>query len=233
MREPLPILLIPALYCSARLYADQIPALWDVGPVTVANHTMADSIAQIADQILIHAPPRFALAGLSMGGYTALEIMRQAPGRVCRLALLDTSARADTPEATQARQESIAVVRVQGFQSYLDQAWRIAVAPERLQDEALRALYDKIAWDVGPDRFIRQQQAIGRRADSRPHLAAISCPTMVLVGEQDVATPPHLADEMVAEIPGARLVSIPHCGHLSAIERPEAVTRALLAWLSD
>jgi pimeloyl-ACP methyl ester carboxylesterase len=233
MREPLPIVLIPALYCSARLYADQIPALWDFGPVTVANHTMDDSIAQIARQILTHAPPRFALAGLSMGGYTALEIMRQAPDRVSRLALLDTSARADTPEATQARQASIALVRAQGFQAYLDQAWQIAVSPDRLKDEALRALYDKIAWDVGPDRFMRQQQAIGRRPDSRPHLAAISCPTMVLVGEQDVATPPHLADEMVAGIAGARLVGIPHCGHLSAIERPEAVTRALVTWLSD
>ena len=233
MSEPQPILLIPALYCSARLYADQIPALWDFGPVTVANHTMADSIAEIARQILIHAPPRFALAGLSMGGYTALEIMRQAPDRVARLALLDTSARADTPEATEARQASIALVRALGFQTYLDQAWRIAVAPERLQDATLRTLYDRIAWDVGPERFMRQQQAIGRRPDSRLHLAAITCPTMVLVGEEDVATPPHLAHEMVAGITGARLVSIPRCGHLSAIEQPEAVSRALVAWLSD
>jgi pimeloyl-ACP methyl ester carboxylesterase len=233
MDQPQPILLIPALYCSARLYADQIPALWHFGPVTVANHAMADSIAEIARQILDHAPPRFAVAGLSMGGYTALEIMRQAPDRVTRLALLDTSARADTPEATEGRQASIALVRAQGFQAHLDQAWRIAVAPDRLHDASLRALYDRIAWDVGPDRFMRQQQAIGRRPDSRPHLGAIACPTVVLVGEQDIATPPHLADEMAAGIAGARLVRIPHCGHLSAIEQPEAVTRALVAWLSD
>src|SRR5215472_18836149 len=98
MPDPLPIVLIPGLTCSARLYADQIPALWRFGPVTVADHTRDDSMAAIARRILAAAPPQFALAGLSMGGYIAFEIMRQAPQRVTRLALLDTSARADTPE---------------------------------------------------------------------------------------------------------------------------------------
>ena len=97
MPDPLPIVLIPGLTCSARLYADQIPTLWRFGPVTVADHTRDDNMAAIARRILAAAPPRFALAGLSMGGYIAFEIMRQAPQRVAKLALLDTGARAETP----------------------------------------------------------------------------------------------------------------------------------------
>src|SRR5579859_291422 len=101
--DPLPVVLVPGLNCSARLYAEQIPALWQFGPVTVADHRRDDSMAGIARRILADAPPRFALAGLSMGGYIAFEILRQAPGRVAKLALLDTSARADTPEASAMR----------------------------------------------------------------------------------------------------------------------------------
>ncbi|WP_439813814.1 alpha/beta fold hydrolase [Zavarzinia sp. CC-PAN008] len=230
MTDAAPILLIPALYCSARLYAEQIPALWSVAPVMVANHTRGDSIAEIAAQILAEAPPRFALGGLSMGGYTALEIMRQAPERVTRLALMDTSARADTPEQTAGRAASIATVQRDGFDAFLDQAWQIAVDPARTHDADLRQLYRTIAWDVGPERFMRQQAAIGKRPDSRPHLGRIACPTLVMVGAQDVATPPHLAEEMAAAIPGARLVRVPDCGHLATIERPQDVTRILVEW---
>ena len=103
MAEALPIMLIPGLTCSARLYAEQIPALWRFGPVMVADHTRDDSMAAIARRILAAAPPRFALAGLSMGGYIAFEILRQAPERVAKLALLDTGARAETPEQTERR----------------------------------------------------------------------------------------------------------------------------------
>src|SRR5215467_3437897 len=103
MAEPLPVVLIPGLNCSARLYAEQIPALWRFGPVQVADHTRDDTMAAIAERILAAAPPRFALAGLSMGGYIALEIVRHAPQRIARLALLDTGARADTPEQTARR----------------------------------------------------------------------------------------------------------------------------------
>ncbi|HLY53085.1 MAG TPA: alpha/beta hydrolase, partial [Steroidobacteraceae bacterium] len=103
MSESLPLVMIPGLLDSARLYARQLPELWRLGPVMVADHTRDDSIAGIARRILANAPPRFALAGLSMGGYICFEILRQAPGRVAKLALLDTSARADTPEASAMR----------------------------------------------------------------------------------------------------------------------------------
>ena len=98
-RDNLPIVLVPGLNCSARLYAQQIPALWRFGPVTVADHTRDESVAAIARRILAAAPPRFALAGLSMGGYLAFEIMRQAPQRVAKLALLDTGARSEISAA--------------------------------------------------------------------------------------------------------------------------------------
>src|SRR5262245_66465122 len=109
MREPLPSVLVPGLNCSARLYAEQIPVLWRFGPVQVADHTRDDSMAAIAARILAAAPPRFALAGLSMGGYIALTIVQQAPERVARLALLDTSARPETPEQTARRKPQIAL----------------------------------------------------------------------------------------------------------------------------
>ena len=108
MPAPLPIVLVPGLNCSARLYADQVPALWRFGPVQVADHTRADSMDAIAADILAHAPPRFALAGLSMGGYIALTMLRQAPARVAKLALLDTSARPETSEQSQQRKPQIA-----------------------------------------------------------------------------------------------------------------------------
>jgi pimeloyl-ACP methyl ester carboxylesterase len=125
----LPVVLVPGLTCSARLYADQIPALWRLGPVTVADHTRDDSIAAVARRILAAAPPRFALAGLSMGGYIAFEIMRQAPERVAKLALLDTSARGEAPEQTERRKAVIALAKSGRYAEVADIAflsWAIA-----------------------------------------------------------------------------------------------------------
>jgi pimeloyl-ACP methyl ester carboxylesterase len=209
-----------------------MPALWRLGPVTVATHTRDDTMAAIARRILGGAPPRFALAGLSMGGYIALEIVRQAADRVERLALLDTGARADTPEATAKRLTNIALAEAGRFEEIIGPQFPLYVHPSRANDAGLKADYLAMCRDVGPEGYVRQQKAIMARVDSRPLLPAIRCPTLVLVGEQDAATPPALSEEMAAAIPGARLVTIPTCGHLSTMEQPEAVTRELLAWLS-
>ena len=230
--QGLPILLVPGLNCSPRLYAPQLPALWRFGPVTVADHTRDDTMAAIAKRILGAAPPRFALAGLSMGGYIALEIVRQAADRVEKLALLDTGSRADTPEATAKRHANIALAQSGGFEDVIDPQFPLYVHPARASDAALKAEYLAMCHDVGPEAYVRQQQAIMGRVDSRPLLAAIGVPTLVLVGEQDAATPPALSDEMAAAIPGARLARIAECGHLSTMERPDAVTQELVAWLS-
>lgn len=231
MADPLPILLVPGLNCSPRLYAGQIPELWRFGPVTVPVHSRDETMAAIAQRILDTAPPRFALVGLSMGGYIALEIVRRAASRVEKLALLDTGSRDDPPEAQQRRRDSIALAEAGRFAEVIEAQWPMLVPPDRRGDMALKQAYVAMCHEVGPEGFVRQQKAIMTRADSRPLLPTIRCPTLVLVGAQDELTPPHLAEEMAAGIPGARLVKVPDCGHISTMERPEAVTRELVAWM--
>jgi pimeloyl-ACP methyl ester carboxylesterase len=230
--QGLPILLVPGLNCSPRLYAAQMPALWRFGPVTVADHTRDDTMAAIAARILATAPPRFALAGLSMGGYVALEIVRQAADRVEKLALLDTGSRADTPEATAKRHANIALAQSGRFEDVIGPQFPLYVHPARANDATLKADYLAMCRDVGPEAYVRQQKAIMTRADARPLLRTIRVPTLVLVGEQDAATPPALSDEMAAAVPGARLVKVAECGHLSTMERPEAVTSELVGWMA-
>ena len=213
----LPIVLIPGLFASARLYAEQIPHLWAFGPVTVADHRRSDSLAELARQILTDASPRFALAGLSMGGYIAFEILRQAPDRVDRLALLDTTARPDTPEQTQRRQAQIALARGGRFAEVLDLLFPVLIHRNRQNDVVLGRLVRLMADDIGPEAFIRQQQAIMGRPDSRPRPAGIGCPTLVLVDDGDELIPPDRSAEIASGIQGARLVMVPDCGHLSTL----------------
>jgi len=227
----LPIVLIPGLTCTARLYAGQIPALWPFGPVTIADHRRDDSMAAIAQRILAAAPPRFALAGLSMGGYIAFEIMRQSPERVEKLALLDTGARADTAEQTERRHALMAKAKAGGFAEIADLAYPLYVHRDRHNDMALKSIVMKMVEETGLDAYLRQQQAIIGRPDSRPSLAAISCKTLVLVGEGDEATPPELAREIASGISGSRLAVIPGSGHLSTLEEPGAVNEALAEWM--
>jgi pimeloyl-ACP methyl ester carboxylesterase len=229
----LPIMLVPGLLVTARLYAEQIPALWRLGPVTVADHTRDDSMAAIARRILADAPPRFALAGLSMGGYVAFEIVRQAPERVARLALLSTSARLDPPEITERRRRQIALAQEGRFRDVADMQFRLLVHRSRLDDEGLETLVRLMADETGAEAFVRQQTAIIGRADSRPDLARIACPTLVVVGDGDELIAPENSVEIAGGIPGARLVTIAECGHLSTLERPAQVTAALAEWLQS
>jgi pimeloyl-ACP methyl ester carboxylesterase len=232
MQAPLPVLLVPGLNCSARLYAEQVPALWRFGPVTVADHTRDDSMEAIAARILAAAPPRFALAGLSMGGHIALTMLRQAPERVEKLALLDTSARPETPEQSERRKPQIALAQAGRFAEVPALQFPVFVHRNRQNDAELRARVRVMADETGPEAFLRQQKAIMTRADMRPLLPTIRCPTLVLVGDGDALTPPALSQELAAAIAGSRLVVIPDCGHLSTMERPEAVTRALTEWMA-
>lgn len=229
--ENLPTVLVAGLNCSARLYAEQIPALWQFGPVSVADHRRDDSMAAMARRILAAAPPRFALVGLSMGGYVAFEIMRQAASRVARLALLDTGARGEAPERTEQRKPLIALAKSGRFAEILESQYPTLVHRSRHNDAALKATVRAMNEETGADAYLRQQQAIMTRVDSRPSLAAIKCPTLVLVGDSDEATPPDLAREMATAIPGAQLVIVPECGHLSTIEWPQAVNKALVEWM--
>ena len=231
MTEPFPIVLVPGLLTSPRLYAEQLPTLWQHGPVTIAGNTRDDTVTAIASRILADAPPRFALAGLSMGGYICFEMVRQAPDRVARLALLDTSARPDTPELTQRRQAQIALARNGRFAEVADQQFSLLVHHSRHGDAAVRGLVRLMAEETGAEAFICQQQAIIGRVDSRPGLGAIDCPTLVLVGDGDQLTPPELSAEIAGGIPGARLVVVAGSGHLTPLDQPEQVTKALVEWL--
>jgi pimeloyl-ACP methyl ester carboxylesterase len=231
MTQALPTILVPGLLCSARLFAAQVPDLWRFGSVTIADHRQDDSLDSIAARILEGAPPRFALCGLSMGGYIAYAVLRAAPERVARLALIDTAARADTPEQTERRQKQIALAQAGKLAEVVDALLPLFLHKDHLGDPALVKIVRDMAEDTGPDAFVRQQRAIISRPDSRLDLPKIKCPTTVIVGDGDTLTPPKVAEEIAGLIPGSRLVTIANCGHLSPIEKPEAVTKALVEWM--
>ena len=230
MKEPL--VLVPGLSCNAALYAPQWPALADGRPILVADHASDDTLSAIVKRLLAVAPPRFALCGLSMGGYVAFQVLRQAPERVTRLALLDTSAKPATPETNIPREQMIALAEKGAFDNVTTLLWQRLVAPARLTDEPLRLLVRRMADEIGAEGFVRQQQAIMQRPDSRPVLAGLSIPVLVLVGQEDAITPVAEAREMAGLVGGAvRLAIVPGCGHLSTLEAPEVVTAELLRWL--
>ncbi len=227
----IPILLIPGLNCTAEIYLRQLPAVWAFGPTSIANHQPGNSMREIAGHILADAPPRFALVGFSMGGYIAFEILRQAPERVVKLALLDTSARPDSDEATRKRRATIALTEQGKFRLAITQNFPNAVHPDHAEDAALRALHIGMAMASGPEVYKRHQVAIIERPDSRPDLAAIGVPTLVVVGEADAITPPDAAREIADGISGARLVVVRKAGHMALAEQPDVVTSALAEWL--
>jgi pimeloyl-ACP methyl ester carboxylesterase len=231
MDDTIPILLVPGLVSSPRIYAPVMPALWRFGPVTVANHIRDDNMGAIARRILAEAPPRFALAGHSMGGYIAFEIMRQAPDRVAKLALINTQARPDTPEASERRRGQMARAKAGEFRAVLDELFTGFVHPSRQDDAALRQLVRDMGDDVGAEAFVRQQTAVIGRVDSRPSLAWIKCRTLVLTGDQDNTISNTLSKEMADGIHGAKLVILDNCGHLPQPEQPQATAAALVEWL--
>ncbi|MFN3868451.1 MAG: alpha/beta fold hydrolase [Hyphomicrobiaceae bacterium] len=225
------LVLIPGLLCTADLFDAQISDLRDLAEVTIGDHTQSETMAGIARDILATAPREFALAGLSMGGYVAFEILRQAPQRVTRLALLDTSARPDLPEQTANRERLVELANKRGIEPAAEQLLAKLVAPSRRGDDAIVGKIIEMAKATGAEAFARQQKAIAARVDSRPLLAHISCPTLVLVGSDDELTPPSVAAEMASAIPGCRLEVVQGAGHLSPMEEPAAVTAALRFWL--
>ena len=225
------LLLLPGLLCDARLWRDQIEVFSASRRVVVASLTGHDSIAAMAEAALSGLSGPLAVAGLSMGGYVALEVARRAPGQVKRLALFDTSARPDTPEQTERRCGLLALSQSGQFRGVTPRLLPMLVHPSRL-DGPLAAEVMAMAERVGRDAFLRQQTAIMGRVDSRPGLPAIRAKTLVAVGEDDLLTPPHLAEEMAAAIPGAHLVRFAGSGHLPSMEAPAAVNAAMRDWLT-
>jgi pimeloyl-ACP methyl ester carboxylesterase len=227
------LLLVPGLLCTPALFAAQLAALSDRARITIADTTRAEGLPAIAAGILAAAPPRFALAGLSLGGYVAFEILRQAPERVTRLALIASNARADRPEQIKLRHLLIGMGRAMGLRAVQAALMGHLVHADRLADRALVDAVIAMADAFSQPMFERQQRAIMARPDNRPFLAEIRSPTLVVVGDGDRLTPPKVAEEMAAGIAGSRLVVIPSCGHLATMERPAAVNAALAEWLAD
>jgi pimeloyl-ACP methyl ester carboxylesterase len=227
------LVLVPGLTCTENLFAEQIASLQGEVAISIADHTRHDTMSAIARAILATAPDRFALCGLSMGGYIAFEMIRQEPDRIERLALLDTSALSDTPEQTERRLKLIAMAQTGEFKSVRDTLWPLFVYPARHDDEVLKRVVFKMMDDTGPEIFIRQQRAIMSRPDSRSSLGAIHCPTLVVVGNEDALTPVSAARTIADGIVGAKLDIVQDCGHLSPMERPGAVTEALRTWIAQ
>lgn len=225
------LVLVPGLLCTEALFAHQLRYLADLAHCTVADVTGGDSIEALADAVLAQAPERFALCGLSMGGIVAHAIMRRAPERVERLALLDTTARTETPEQTERREALLEMADTGRFELIHEALLPALVHAARLDDAELGNAIRTMALDVGPEAFRRQIAAIIGRPPALPALAGYDLPTLVLCGRDDAITPLEFHEEMAAAVPGAKLAIVEDCGHMSTMERPQAVTALLRLWL--
>ncbi len=225
-----PLILLPGLLCDAVLWRAQVDALADVAAASVVDLTLDDSVGAMAERVLAVAPPRFALAGLSMGGYVAFEIMRRAPERVSRLALFDTSAAPDSERRAATRRRLLGTLKVGRFVGVTRRILPTLIHESHVDGPVGEAVM-AMAGRVGADAYRRQQQAILSRPDSRPILKGISVPTLIAVGDSDSVTPLERAEEIHAGIAGSVLHVLSACGHLPAMEKPEETSGLLRRWL--
>lgn len=228
-----PLVLLPGLLCDAAMWEPQLEGLADVADFFVADLGSHESIADMAKAVLRDSPwKEFALAGLSMGGYVAQEIVRQAPQRVTRLALLDTRARPEEAEETERRRQFIKLAQSErGFTPVTTRLLPLLLHPSRVKEAALVNVIREMAERTGVDAYVRQQTAIIARPDYRPGLPKIACPTLVLCGREDRLTPLSDSEFIASAVPGAKLVVVEECGHMSTMERPKEVNRAMRNWL--
>jgi len=231
------VLLLPGLACDAVVWQHQSRRLAEIATVHIADYGSSDSIRKMAESVLLRAPTRFALAGHSMGGRVAFEIVRLVPDRVTGLALLDTAYRpfAGGDHGARERAERMRLVdlaRTQGMKVMASDWVRNMVHPSRLSD---RRLLDSIVEMFGrktPEIFARQIKALLERPDATPILATIRCPTLVLCGREDSWSTYATHKDIAARIPESKLVAIENAGHMAPMERPERVTAALVDWFS-
>jgi pimeloyl-ACP methyl ester carboxylesterase len=227
-----PLILLPGLLCDTTVWAPQKHALQDEFRVAAWLHFYGhDSLGGMAREVLKAAPPRFALAGHSMGGRVALEIMRTAPERVERLALLDTTPTPATPDEPEKRREMIELAKNAGMAAVAARWLPMIVHPSRLdQPEFMSALAAMIC-RATPEIYVRQVQALLNRPDYRPILRQIACPTLVACGREDLWSPVCVHEEIAAAVPGAKLAVIDNCGHMATVEAPVQVSALLRDWL--
>ena len=232
MKEELPLVLLPGLLSDRTPWKEQIRHFGSRYELIVPqNHLGEPTMAKMAERILDELPPRFALVGWSMGGYISFEIIRSAPERISRLALISTSARPDAPEAAPERRASVRTARE--FSPSV--AWRQKMGlsfyrPERLSKKTITEL-EAMTDSLGADLYESQQEAIIARADSRDLLPGITCPTIVICGTHDSRTPPLTSWEIASAVGGAELHLLAECGHCSPIEDPHTVNALLGGWM--
>jgi pimeloyl-ACP methyl ester carboxylesterase len=218
---------------TAECWAPQFDALAPDYDLVVSDHGRDDTIAGMAARLLAEAPGRFHLVAHAMGGFTAFEVMRQAPERVASLVLIATLAPNDGPAQTERRQGYIRLVEDGRFEEVVEERIPILVHSARREDAPLLTIVRRMATETGASRFLGQQRAIMSRADSRPSLAAIAAPTLLIRGDQDGITTQAHQDEILAGIAGSRLEAIADCGHLPTLEKPVTTNRILAAWLAQ
>jgi pimeloyl-ACP methyl ester carboxylesterase len=224
------LLILPGLLEDADAFEALVAGLRGTADAVVADLTRADTIADLARSALEQAPDGpFLVAGHSMGGYVGLELLRQAPERVSGLALLNTHARPDSDEATANRRRLMALADTD-FEAVVSTLMPKLMTPAHLEDPVLTGTIGAMALAVGREAFKRQEQAIIGRIDSRPHLKAIRCPTLVIAGRDDQLMPVPLLEELADGIPGARLEVLAECGHMASIEQPARVVELMGAW---
>lgn len=231
MKGKVPLIMIPGTLCTERTFKQQVAGLGGVAEPFVKLPTGGPNLGACAAQILEGAPERFALLGFSLGGLVALELMRQAPERVTRLCLLATNPRGSTAQNLAAwalwRREASS----DGFAAIAEAHAEHVYKHVNSENAEARTVVTEMAFEVGPKTFIEQLGLLASRTDSRPSLGAISCPTLLVAGQNDRVTPPELHEEMQSLIPEARLETLPACGHYAALEQPQAVTKLLADWL--
>lgn len=226
-----PLVLLPGMMCDARIFAPQINALSRERAVMVAPITQGERVEEIASNILDQLPLRFALAGLSMGGIVAMEVLRRAPERVSRLCMMDTNPLAETPAEAASREPMIVGVRAGRLEEVMRQAMRPDfLAPGAGRMPVLNTVY-AMAADLGPEVFINQSRALQRRRDQQSTLRKCKVPTLILCGAHDRLTPVKRHSFMAELMPAARLEVIEDAGHLPPLETPDATTAALRDWL--
>ncbi|SPH18204.1 Pimeloyl-[acyl-carrier protein] methyl ester esterase [Defluviimonas aquaemixtae] len=228
-----PLVLLPGMMCDGRLFAPQIAALGRGRALQLAPVSNHDTMAALAEDALAHAPPRFALAGLSMGGIVAMEVMARAPERVERLALLDTNPRAELPDVQARRGPQMEKVKA----GRLREVMRDEMKPNYLIDgpakEAVMDLCMEMALDLGPGVFHRQSIALRDRPDRQGVLRQVRVPTLVLCGREDRLCPVERHELIHELIPGSRLEIIDGAAHMPTLEQPDKTTAALARWLED
>lgn len=228
---PETLLLLPGMMCDERLFESQIARFSSERPVVVASLSGQSSFAALANDILRNAPPRFALAGLSMGGIAAMEIVRQMPERVTRLALLDTNHLAESEERGKVRDKQIDHVRAGGLRAVM----RDEMKPNYLADgpnkQAILDLCMSMAETLGEQTFVQQSQALNQRADQTDTLRSVTVPALIMCGKEDTLCPPARHEMMHQLIAGSTLAIVPGAGHLPPLEQPERTNELLAAWL--